>query len=187
MGQRLTADDFNSLFRYFTHTAFRLETRPVYTVAAEQAHFARFLAGDPPSVNEFPEFQAWLEQIRDATRTGKRVQRVRILEEPPTDYQRWEIWSTQYTIPAGEHVSYLRRSQAQRVGVPDTHDWWLFDDRCLARMSFATHGVPLGGEITDDPEIVAQHRAWQDLAIRYAIPASDYHQPATTETSTSPD
>lgn len=176
MGQRLTADDFNSLFRYFTRTAFRLETQPVYTVAEEQDSFEQFLTGSPQPVEQFPLFLAWLEQIRKLTDEGKRVERVRIMEEPPTDYQRWELWSEQYTASAGEHIGYLPRSTARSIDLPDTDDWWLFDNQRLARMRFDPDGVPLGGEITDDPEIVAQHRAWQDLAIRHAIPAREYRR-----------
>lgn len=187
MGERLTGDDFNSLFRYFTRTAFRLETQPIYTVAEEQPSVQRFLAGDLHTVDEYPPMAAWLDQIRTLTRAGKRVQRVRILDEPPTDYQRWEMWSTQFATAAGEHIGYLPRSRARSLGLPDTHDWWLFDDQRLACMRFDPRGVPLGGEITDDPEIIAQHRTWQDLAIRHAIPASEYHQHVSTETSISPD
>jgi hypothetical protein len=187
MGQRLTADDFNKLFRYFTSTAFRLETQPVYVVAEEQPSVQRFLGGGLHTIREYPPFAAWLDQIRALTDAGKRVERVRILEEPPTDYQRWEIWSGQTNIAAGEHIGYLPRSRAQSIGLPDAHDWWLFDGQRLARMHFDPSGVPLGGEITDDPEIVAQHRNWQDLAIRHTIPASEYHQHTATETSTGPD
>jgi hypothetical protein len=176
MGQRLTADDFNSLFRYFTRTAFRLETQPVYTVAEEQQSVQRFLAGDLHALRDYPPFAAWLDQIQALNRAGKRVQRVRILDEPPTDYQRWEIWSGQSNIAAGEHIGYLPRGRARSIGLPDDHDWWLFDGQRLARMRFDPHGVPLGGEITDDPAIIARHRTWQDLAIRHAIPASEYHQ-----------
>ena len=80
MGQRLTGDDFNSLFRYFTRTAFRLETQPIYTVTEEQPSVQRFLAGDLHPVDEYPPMAAWLDQIRTLTRAGKRVQRVRILD-----------------------------------------------------------------------------------------------------------
>lgn len=187
MSQQLTADDFNSLFRHFTHTAFRLETQPVYTVAEERSSFQRFLAGDLHSLRDYPPFAAWLDQVQNLTKEGKRVERVRIMDEPPTDYQRWEMWGGQSNTAAGEHIGYLPRSRAQSIGLPDTRDWWLFDSQRLARMRFDPHGVPLGGEIIDDPKIVTQHRAWQDLAIRHAIPASEYYQHAPTETSPSPD
>src|SRR5690348_17887419 len=100
MGERLTGDDFNDLFRYFERTAVRLETQAVYTVTEEHESVAEFLAGEPRPVTEFAFYAAWLDKIRAATAAGKRVERVRILDEPPTDYQRWEVWSGQYNAAA---------------------------------------------------------------------------------------
>ncbi len=172
MGERLTADDFNHLFRYFTDTAFRLEVQPVYTVTDEAESFREFLAGEPRPVTEFPFYAAWLDKIRAATSAGKRVERVRVLEEPPTDYQRWEMWSGQYNIAAGESIRYIPRSRALAVGLPVTDDWWLFDSQRLAVMRFSETNEPLGGEIITDPELVAQHCGWWELAVQHSVPAT---------------
>ena len=168
MDERLTAEDFNHLLRYFEHTAFRLEVQPTYAVADERETVAEFLAGEPRPVTAFPFYAAWLDQIRTLTSQGKRVERVRILDEPPTDYQRWEIWSGAYNRDAGEVIRYVTRRRAIEVGLPDMDDWWLFDSLRLARMQFDELGHPLGGEIITDPRIVVQHCAWRDLAVHYS-------------------
>jgi hypothetical protein len=168
MGEQLTGDDFNSLFRYFTRTAFRLEVQPVYSVTEERESVEEFLAGKPRAVTEFPFYAAWLDQIRKLTTEGKRVERVRVLDEPPTDYQRWEMWSGQFNVDAGEVIRYLPRSRAAEVGLPTVDDWWLFDSIRLARMRFTKDGEPLGGEIISDPKVVAQHCAWWELAVRHS-------------------
>jgi hypothetical protein len=168
MGEQLTGDDFNDLFRYFTDTAFRLEVQPVYTVTDERQSLEEFLAGEPRPVTEFRFYAAWLDKIRTATGQGKRVERVRVLAEPPTDYQRWEIWSGQYNIAAGEVIRYIPHSLGVAIGLPVTDDWWLFDSRHLAVMRFGEQGEPMGGEIISDPEIVAQHRRWWDLGVQHS-------------------
>ncbi|MFK3984458.1 DUF6879 family protein [Micromonospora sp. NPDC050397] len=168
MGEQLTGDDFNNLFRYFTDTAFRLEVQPVYTVADEQQSLEEFLAGEPRPVTDFPFYAAWLDKIHAATTQGKRVERVRVLEEPPTDYQRWEMWSGQYNIAAGEVIRYIPRSRGTSIGLPIKDDWWLFDSRRLAIMRFSEQGEPLGGEIISEPEIVARHRQSWDLAVKHS-------------------
>jgi hypothetical protein len=168
MGEQLTGDDFNDLFRYFTDTAFRLEVQPIYTVTDERQSLEEFLAGEPRPVTEFRFYAAWLDKIRTATAQGKRVERVRVLADPPTDYQRWEIWSGQYNIAAGEVIRYIPRSLGVAIGLPITHDWWLFDSRYLAVMRFSEQGEPMGGEIISDPEIVAQHRRWWDLSVQHS-------------------
>ena len=171
MGERLTGEDFNNLFRYFTDTAFRLEVQPVYTVSDERESFDEFLAGEPRPVTEFDFYAAWLDKIRAVTSQGRKVRRVRVLEEPPTDYQRWEMWSGQYNIAAGEGIRYITRSRALQVGLPVVDDWWLFDSRHLAVMRFGEHGEPLGGDIISDPSVVAQHCGWWDLAVQHSDPA----------------
>ncbi|GAA4701514.1 DUF6879 family protein [Phytohabitans rumicis] len=174
MGEQLTGEDFNSLFRYFTDTAFRLEVQPVYTVTDERESFEEFLVGEPRPVTEFPFYAAWLDQIRTVTSQGRRVERVRVLEEPPTDYQRWEMWSGQYNIEAGEAIHYLTRSRAIEIDLPVQDDWWLFDGQRLALMRFTPDGEPLGGEIISEAETVAQHCLWWDLAVQHSTPATEH-------------
>lgn len=174
MTQRMTARDFNYLFDRFEHEAFRLETLPVYTVDEEQETFAAFLAGTAPPLTELTFFSEWHDSIRGVTAKGGQVKRVRILDDPPTDYQRFEIWAGQFNTAAGEILTYLKRSQAAEIDLPLASDWWLFDSKHLARMQFDTDGRPLGGEVTDDEHLVAQHRAWRDLASRHATPSAEW-------------
>ncbi|MFI6242778.1 DUF6879 family protein [Micromonospora sp. NPDC050795] len=166
MPEQLTGDDFNHLFRYFTSTAFRLEVQPVYQVAEEQQSIDEFLAGEPRPVTEFGFYAAWLDQIRSVTSQGRRVERVRVLNEPPTDYQRWEIWSGQFNSAAGEVIRYIPRSKAESIDLPIKDDWWLFDSKRLAVMRFSDRGEPLGGEIFTDPAVVDQHNHWWRLALQ---------------------
>lgn len=173
MGERLTAEDFNHLFRYFRHEAFRLEAQPAYLVDVEREPVEDFLRGKPRPATEFPYYVAWLNQIREVTERGRRVARVRVLEEPPTDYQRWEAWVGQYNIEAGEDIRYIARSKAAAAGLPVVDDWWLFDSERLALMRFAADGTPLGGEIIDDQAIVAQHCTWRDLAVHHSTPHAE--------------
>jgi hypothetical protein len=167
-GQRMTADDFNNLFDRFEHEAFRLETLPVYTVEQEQPYFAAWLAGTVPPLDEVPYFVEWQNSIRAATAAGRRISRVRVVEEPPTPYQRFEVWGSQWTAAAGEVLRYMPRSRAETIGLPLGRDWWLFDSQRLAVMDFDPTGRPLGGTIITDKTLIDQHCAWRDLAIRHA-------------------
>ncbi len=170
----MTARDFNYLFNRFEHEAFRLETLPVYVVVEEQPWFAEFLAGTIQPLTEIPFFSEWHDSIRTAEAEGRHVKRVRILDEPPTDYQRFEIWAGQFNTAAGETLLYLTRSRAEEIGLPVDHDWWMFDAARLALMKFDAEGHPLGGDLTDDQQLVEQHRAWRDLALRHATPCAEW-------------
>lgn len=173
MVERLTPDDFNHLFGRFTHEAFRFEVQPVYLVAEERETFDEFLRGEPRPLTEFPFFTRWFDQIKAATNEGRHVVRVRVLTEPPTDYQRWEVWAGQFNAAYGEEIRYLPRSTAAKARIPLTDDWWLFDRQRLARMRFAADGTPQGGYIVTDPDLIAQHCKWRDLAVRLSAPAPE--------------
>jgi hypothetical protein len=173
MTERLTPDDFNHLFGRFEQEAFRLEVQPTYVLDYEQEAVNEFLQGEPRPVTEHRFYADWLSQIKAATNEGRRILRVRVLSDPPTDYQRWEVWASRWNTDAGEQIRYLGRSQAIKAGVPLTDDWWLFDRQQLARMRFAADGTGLGGYIVSDPETITQHCKWRDLAVRLSAPAPE--------------
>ena len=174
MASRITQDEFNRLLVTFTYSAFRLETQPAYALGYERADFDRFLAGAPVPPPNLDWWRPWLEQIGRLTREGKVVSRVRVLAEPPTDYQRWEVWGAQWNAEAGERVSYMPRSRAKHIGLQLDYDWWLLDDERLIIMRYTDAGEIASKELITEPGVLARHREWRDLAVRNAIPAAEY-------------
>lgn len=159
--------DLGALLRGFRRTAFRLETQPSYAVAAEREALDRFIAGEPQPPSAFGWWQEWLDMIRGLAQQGKTVERVRVLAEPPSTYQRWETWGDRWHTEAGERISCLPRSQALAVGLP-LEDWWLFDSTRLVLMRFDDEGGAMSHQLVTDPQVVAQHCGWRDLALRHA-------------------
>lgn len=142
--------------------------------ADEDADFEQFLAGQPVPPPEVSWWRPWLDMICVMTQEGKRIGRVRILAEPPSDYQRWELWAAHWHTQAGEQIGYLSRSRAAAAGLPTGHDWWLLDEQTVIIMRFDDVGRIASKELVADPSIVAQHREWRDLAVRHAIPAEEF-------------
>lgn len=116
-------------------------------------------------------FRNWVTMIEDATAAGRRFSRVRVVTTPLTDYSRFGIFCSQYTVAAGEDIRYLRRSDAG--GLPDS-DYWLFDSRTLIRMLFAEDETFLGGEVLEDPQTIVDHNYWRDAAWHRAIRRDDF-------------
>jgi hypothetical protein len=173
MGERLGVDDVDRLWRHFEHTAFRFETLPVYRIESERALVAEFLAGEPDRVTFVPRDHERSAQINTMIGQGKQVSRVRILHEPPTGYERWQLRSGQ--IATGERFRWIPYGRARSVGLPvEAGDWWLFDSCRLVRLRFAPDGTPLGGELVSDPAAVVQHAAWRDLALHVGLPRSSW-------------
>jgi hypothetical protein len=169
----ITDEELGGLFGSFRRTAFRLETRDDYALDYEAQDFEWFLAGDPVPPPEVGWWRPWLDQITELTRQGKQVARVRVVAEPPSPYQRWEIWAAPWHARAGERIGYMPRSKALRVGLPLRTDWWLLDDERLILMQFDAAGRKAGNLLVTDPEVVGQHCEWRDLAVRHAIPAEE--------------
>jgi hypothetical protein len=173
-GRPITEAEFGRLLKSFSRSAWRLETYDSYHLGYEAADFEQFLAGRPVPPPEVSWWRPWLDMISTMTQEGKRIGRVRILAEPPTDYQRWELWAAHWHAQAGEQTSYLSRSQAAALGLRTKHDWWLLDEQTVIVMRFDDGGKIVGKELITDPGIVAQHREWRDLAVCHAIPAEEF-------------
>lgn len=173
MTQRLTPEDFDTLFRHFRHTAFRLEVQPAYAVDVERQALADFLRGESKPATDYPYYAAWLDEVRRVAGEGKQIQRVRVLEVPPTPYQAFEMHMARYNLAAGETLRTMTRSAATAVQLPATDDWWLFDNQRVARMRFAADGTPLGGHIITEPTDVSQYREWRDLAVHHSAPVTE--------------
>jgi hypothetical protein len=167
----LTIEEWTEALRTFERTAFRLELQRVYAEPADTVE--RFLAGDPQPPDDVPEFRAWAAQIRALTDQGKRIERVRVHDVPPTDYQRWERWAGQQTTAAGEVIRYMSRQRAHEVGLlPEAgqDDWWLLDDDRLITMRFENNGQLMESHLVTDPDRVARACEWWDLAVRHSTP-----------------
>lgn len=170
----LTGEDFARLFTGFDHTAFRLEIRDRYNMPDEREDFELFLAGRPkPLEVEAEERRDWLDMVRDAVAAGKRFERVRVVTEPHSDYIRFEMAGTGLNVDAGEDIRYLPRHLAAGRDLPD-HDFWLFDSLRVAYLHFDAGDRLLGAEIITDPEVVARHCHWRDVAWHGAVPHDEY-------------
>jgi hypothetical protein len=168
--KRLAGEDFAALFESFERTAFRLETLDLYIVPEEAQAFDDFLAGRP---FDLAWFEPWLTMIRELHDTGRQMQRVRLVADPPTDYQAFELAVTPNNLAAGEDIHLLPASMAGPLELPG-YDYWLFDDRLVAVMRFTDGGSFVYAELSDDPAMVDAHRAARDVALQHAVSYADY-------------
>jgi hypothetical protein len=148
----------------FEHTAWRLETRREYAADQATEEYQRFLKGIvPPRDAGGP----WFINARAQTAQGKRIERVRLLDEPPSDGQRYLLATTPDNLAAGEDIRYLRRATAEDLGLPD-FDFWLFDSLILARFNWTNASRRM--ELTTDPAAVVAACQARDAAWHHAIP-----------------
>ncbi|MCX5148069.1 hypothetical protein OHB36_15020 [Streptomyces sp. NBC_00320] len=109
-------------------TDFRWETRRGYASDRQGDRFKAFMRGIDP----VPEpANPWNVNVREKAAQGARFSRVRIVDDPPTDGQRFLMATAAGNVDAGEDIRVLTRAEAVRIALP-THDFWLFDSRTLA-------------------------------------------------------
>lgn len=168
----LTGEDFEQLFATFEHTAFRLEVRERYNgIDYEVEPLRQFLAGQPV---DLAFAQAWFDLMRSHRAAGRRIERVRVVSRPHSDYTRYALWLCQYNTEAGEDIRYLDRAHAG--GLPN-EDYWLLDSSRLYVLRFDDDDNLLGAEqIEDAASVVVQHCFWRDAAWHYAIPYPQYFE-----------
>jgi transcriptional regulator with XRE-family HTH domain len=92
-----------------------------------------------------------------------------VLEEPPSDYQDFELWCGQWNTAHGEVLRSLPRSRAEEVGlvIPGEHryDWWLLDEARLMVMPFDGDGALRPPYLVTDRQAVEVTRAEWEVAM----------------------
>lgn len=116
--------------------------------------------------------QAWLGMVREGTAEGRRVARVRVVDLPMSEWNRYSYALAEHNIRAGEDIRYLARDQAP-AGLP-ANDYWLFDSSKLIVMRFDDADRFVGGELVEDPSGVVRANYWRDAAWHWAVRRDDF-------------
>lgn len=175
-GSLLTDSEFRGAVLDITTSAFRAERQPFYLEEPEEELRRAFLRGDAEPPADIPFFQDWYAQIQEHVRAGRRIGRVRIHSDPPSEYQRYERWLGIWNERAGEQILYLARERARELGLLDDTqtDWWLLDagqdSQRLIVMTFNAEGRRIRNEVVTAPVAVQEAIAWRDLAVHHAAP-----------------
>jgi Family of unknown function (DUF6879) len=69
----------------------------------------KFLAGEP---DDLEWSNSWLDLVRTGRAEGRTFCRVRVVSIPLTDYSRFGLWVSQFTMAAGEDIRYIARDEA---------------------------------------------------------------------------
>jgi hypothetical protein len=154
----------------FERSAFRLETLSEYNVPQETDLLARFKRGEEV---QMPDDHPWLERVRQHTKAGRIMRRVRVVTQPLTDYLRFELSMYRQTVAAGEDIRVCSSLEIRDFG-----DWWLFDDQVVITLDYDETGHFLGTKPGTDVVTYCRRR---DQALEYSIPFADYTARATRQ------
>jgi hypothetical protein len=164
-------DLFDELF-HVSSSALRLETRESYGVPYENEPLMRYLSGKPVDTSYM---DAWSEYIRDLRAAGKILRRVRVMDVPLSDYQRFGLAQAAINDAAGEEIRYLDRASPPAAGLPG-YDYWVFDEQVVGVLDFDQRDDLVGAHDVRDPTFVTQHVAWLHAAWPLAVPYREFRE-----------
>jgi hypothetical protein len=164
----VTETDLARLFASFRRSAFRLECLPAYDVTedAERESFRLWLAGERPQGQE----RGWPELVATAVAAGKSMRRVRMVETPLTEYQRFQFgWGYPANVAAGEAIYILDHRPEGLLMV----DFWLFDDETVVVLEYDDAGHFLRPVVA---ESLGPFRQARDKALKSCVPFREYER-----------
>lgn len=169
---------FDALFDTFRSTVTRLEMLPLYSVGgAEQDRIRAWKLGKPRPVRSV-RTSPWLARIATSTLVdGKAWSRIRVVDDPLTEYQHYQLGGYLEAQAAGDQVSILDRTRAAKV-VPDPLDFWLFDahtdDAHAVLMHYDVDGHLERRELVTDAGTVAVLADRVDELAEIATPLNEF-------------
>lgn len=151
---------------------FRLEQQPVYASDLDPKwwpDYEAWLRCQPRPIDDDDAIWGeWTQRTRKLAAEGRPLTRIRVIDDPPTNYQQWTIWTaTHINNPNGEQISYIDRATAQQLGLRDIgpEDWWLLDGDRLLVMHFGDRGEQLYVELVTAESQVAAASRWANKAV----------------------
>ncbi len=166
-------EEWNSKFRSFQKSAFRLEVLQAYAEPSEAAALSEFLQGHPPK----KEFLAdWCRMVEAHTRAGRIMSRVHVVDLPLSDYMRFEIAGAYgFTSEAGEQIYLLNRAVLPAAFGPlANEDFWLFDDTEVIVQIYNNEGTLVEAHLTQHPEAVSRYRRIREHLLHLAVPYREF-------------
>lgn len=157
--QHLMPDEMARLFVSVRRSVWRWERQRSYAVDESELQAWR----DGRTLEKSEEDKAWEAYIRDLRANDIPFERVRMVHEPPTEYQRWIHTTTARNVRIGEDVRWLRESEARRLAMPPD-DFYLIDDERVVVLRFDGFGELVGIDIEDDRDVLSRYRAYRDRA-----------------------
>lgn len=171
MPRFIALSDFDGMFSDLAHSAWRLESRRRYASDEATDTYRQFAAGLPVT---WDLTDPWCTERREQVALGKRFERVRILDDPPTEGQLYLLDNARRNRAAGEDIRTLTRARASALQLPD-EDFWIFDARVVALLHFTADDDLTHVELITHPGAVlrycqAREAAWHHAAAQPTRP-----------------
>lgn len=172
----MTLEEFDQLFDTFTTSAFHLETHQTYAISEEDKRLRAFREGLPRPVRSV-RTTPWLRRVAVTTAQGKNWSRVHVIEQPLSEYLRYQLVGYVESQAAGEEIRLADRGQHLELAElgPDS---WLFDagtsDAFGVLLHFDSEGQLLGIDKVTDRSAVEELERQRQVALAHSVSLAEY-------------
>ncbi|MFJ2092262.1 DUF6879 family protein [Streptomyces sp. NPDC087901] len=164
VAQWIDFDEFDGMFSSFRHSAWRLETRRRYASDESTGTYGQFARGETVT---WDLDDPWCVERRRQVALGKRFERVRVLDEPPTEGQLYLLDNGRRNAAVGEEIRVMPRALAEEHQVPE-EDFWIFDSRVVALLHFDSDDRMTRVELITNPVDVIRYAQVREAAWHFA-------------------
>jgi hypothetical protein len=176
--------DLDALFDRH-HTAFRLEQRGSYDVGGAEADRIHAFQHGLPRPERSVRTNPWLARVARTTAAGARWRRLRVVDEPLTEYQRYQLFGGTYveSQTAGDETLVVQRAIAgpwlrYAGGSAVVGDFWVLDQgeptELVVALDYTNDGRFAGNRVVGDPAERAAMLAVATELVLDAAPLAEY-------------
>lgn len=134
--------DIGEAFATFKKSAKRLELLQEYRIEGDEWDtFTKFQEGQATPI--YAELAEWMEMLDAWQKDGKEVERIRVVENPLTNYLKYEI-ELGYIPGAlhGQKVNFVSKQKFEEISRGSIHtDFWIFDDEIVFELLYDSRGA----------------------------------------------
>lgn len=159
----------------------RLESIPEYNVAEDLVLFEKWRQG---KFEHDKNSKKWLENLKRTKERGVKIQRVRIVSLPFSDYIKYEINFWKHSIQNGEEILFLENKEYEKIVerfefIPK--DFWIFDDKTLIIFHYDKRGDFVKEEPVSYEERIKKYLELKKKLLNHALPMKKFlkTKPAT--------
>lgn len=161
---------------------FRLEAIPEYNVPEDLVLFNKWKQSKLESDKAFLK---WLEGLNKTKERGVKMQRVRIVSLPFSDYIKYEIDFWKHSTKQGENILFLEAKRYEHIKQKfnfEPKDFWIFDDKILIIFHYDEKGDFVKEKLIPDKETIKKYVELKRELLDHAIPMDEFlKSKATTE------
>ena len=177
----MTGDVLDECFRWYHTSATRLETLQAYAAGGAEAERLQAWKRGQPLPERSVRTSDYLREVAAAVLAGRERTRIRIVDEPLSEYVRFELAGYAETAACGEDIRIAVRGggtpEAQKALAGVASDAWFFDigseDEACVLLSYERDGSFAGTHLAT----AVDHRHMRKLLARaweHSVPLAEY-------------